>query len=114
MFYVGLPEWTRSYCFLDVKTKDQADRTVHGLNGKVMLGRPIEIYPLLSGQGPNTMRSRRGSTLVPNHGTGQEPSKPRKVNKEQPWHLWVCGLPYKAKDEAIHRYVQDLFKGYEM
>lgn len=34
-----------SYCFVELKSKEQADRAMRKLSGKDLLGRPVKIGP---------------------------------------------------------------------
>ena len=42
-----------SYCFVELKTKELADKAMEELNGKILLGRPIKLGPGIASQRGN-------------------------------------------------------------
>ncbi len=110
-----------SYCFVELATKEQADRAMLELNGKDLLGRPVKV-------GPGVARSRNNRP----HGESERRARhtqnnPRPVfdrwirtdasdhwkgYTEQGRRLFVGGLPPMPDHHTVNADVRELFKGY--
>lgn len=118
-----------SYCFVELATKEQADRAMLELDGKDLQGRPIRIKPGVakSSQDRSTVRSPQSSPSRYNDKTGSPsttndrwqrndaPSPYAKGNSnENSRRLYVGGLPKIVDQEAIDSEIQTFFKGYNV
>lgn len=118
-----------SYCFVELTTKEQADRAMVELDGKDFQGRPVRVKPGVakSAQDRSTLRSPNNSPgRFSNDKTGSPsgdrwqrsdaPSSPyNKGNgNENSRRLYVGGLPKITDQETIDSEVQAFFKGYNV
>ena len=110
-----------SYCFVELKTKVQADQAIQDLNGKDFLGRPIKIGPgVVSSkrQRPQSQHDRvqRGQVRPPvfDRWTRTDASDHWTRYSEEGRRLWVGGLPRMGTHDAVNDEVRRLFKGYKM
>lgn len=112
-----------SYCFVELATKEQADRAMLELNGKECLGRPVKMgagvarsknkRPLQESDqsahntrdNPRPVFDRWARTDAPDHWKGYS---------EQGRRLFVGGLPRMPDHHAVNADVRELFKGYSV
>ena len=112
-----------SYCFVEVATKEQAERAMRELNGKDLLGRPAKV-------GPGVARSRNKR---PREESDQRVRHTRDLSKpafdrwtrtdapdhwkgytEQGRRLFVGGLPRMPDHHTVNADVRQLFTGYSV
>ena len=112
-----------SYCFVELGTKEQADRAMLELNGNDLLGRPIKLGP-----GVASSRNRRpgdhfttcasytgsSSTCVFDRWIRTDASDHWKGYSEQGRRLFVGGLPRMPDHHTVNADVRELFKGYNV
>lgn len=112
-----------SYCFVELATKDQADRAMLELNGREVLGRPVKL-------GPGIARSKNRRPSGDSHqGTGfkldsSRPAFDRWTRTDAPDHwkgyseqgrrLFVGGLPRMPDHHTVDADVRELFRGYSV
>lgn len=112
-----------SYCFVELATKEQADRAMLELNGRELLGRPIKL-------GPGVARSRNKRLCEESHQRArniQDNPRPvfdRWIRTDAPDHwkgyseqgrrLFVGGLPRMPDHHTVNADVRELFKGYNV
>ena len=112
-----------SYCFVEVATKEQADRAMLELNGRDFLGRPVKV-------GPGVARSRNkrpqegSDRRLRNTRVDPRPVFDRWVRTDAPDHwkgyseqgrrLFVGGLPRMPDHHTVNADVRELFGGYSV
>lgn len=112
-----------SYCFVELATKEQADRAMLELNGRDLLGRLVKLGPGIARsknrrpcdgfnhRAPTTFNSSRPvfdrwtRTDAPDHWKGYT---------EQGRRLFVGGLPLMPDHHTVNADVRKLFKGYSV
>ena len=110
-----------SYCFVELATKDEADRATREMNGKECLGRPIKVGPgvaRLRNKRPQPERDRLSNVS----GDDPRPAFDRWVRSDAPerWkgyseqgrRLFVGGLPPMPDHHTVNVDVRELFIGY--
>jgi len=111
-----------SYCFVELKTKEEADRAMRELNGKDLLGRPVKIGPGIarsSTKRPRALqdqghRSRVRQTPVFNRWIRIDAADHWAGYSEQGRRLWVGGLPRMDDHLTVNNDVRELFKGFKL
>ncbi|OKL61857.1 hypothetical protein UA08_03045 [Talaromyces atroroseus] len=119
-----------SYCFVELATKEQADRAMVELDGNDFQGRPVRIKPGVakssssSSQDRSTLRSSQNSPSRFNGSPSatndrwqrsDAPSPQAKASSnENSRRLYVGGLPKIVDQEAIDSDIQAFFKGYNV
>lgn len=117
-----------SYCFVELATKEQADRAMLELNGNDLLGRPIKLGPGVASSGKfvkeqaprrslqSTCASYTGSssTCVFDRWIRTDASDHWKGYSEQGRRLFVGGLPRMPYHHTVNADVRELFKGYNV
>ncbi|CAF9942587.1 MAG: hypothetical protein ALECFALPRED_009829 [Alectoria fallacina] len=112
-----------SYCFVELATKEQADRAMLELNGRELLGRPLKL-----GRGVARSRNRRpreeSDRLTRNTRGSSRPVFDRWIKTDAPTHwkgyseqgrrLFVGGLPRMPDHHTVNADVRELFKGYSV
>ncbi|PWY90643.1 ribonucleo protein [Aspergillus heteromorphus CBS 117.55] len=125
-----------SYCFVDLETKDLAERAMNALDGNDMLGRPVKIKPgvvksaseraqMQQSQSPQTSPRERSSLFGMDRwrrGESSATSTPVKSvsnntgsgssTGDASKRLYVGGLPKLTDQEAITSNMIDFFKDY--
>lgn len=109
---------TDPYCFVELTSKSQADRTMQEINRKEILGRPVKLGPDVAASKKrkfnnddyaNTRKppvfQRWTSTDASNHFQGYS---------DQGRRVWAGGLPPMGEHSAVKEGVRDLFAGFEM
>ncbi|RAK74992.1 RNA-binding protein [Aspergillus fijiensis CBS 313.89] len=125
-----------SYCFVDLETKELAERAMVELDGRDMLGRPVKIkpgvvksasersqqqqqqqqqqQPRVDGS-PRDVRSSPFSADRWRRGNDDIPSSPaRPVNNDASRRLYVGGLPKLTDQDALNINIRNFFKGYNV
>lgn len=112
-----------SYFFVELVSKEQADRAMLELDGKEMLGRPARIGPGVARSGnkhpressdqyardtrdsPRPVFDRWTRTDAPDHWKGYS---------EQGRRVYVGGLPRMSEHHNVNDDVRELFRGYSV
>ncbi|KAL1983673.1 hypothetical protein VTN96DRAFT_10102 [Rasamsonia emersonii] len=116
-----------SYCFVDLETKDQADRAMKELDGRDLLGRPVRVKPGVAKSTQDRSFSRTTDSPSPraNDKTGSpsytfdrwqrnDASAHFKGYSEQGRRLYVGGLPKLSSQLTIDNEIRNFFKGYNV
>ncbi|KAL4892404.1 hypothetical protein BDV59DRAFT_179844 [Aspergillus ambiguus] len=114
-----------SYCFVDLGSKELAERAMNELDGRDILGRPVKIRPGVVKS--SAERSQQRSDASPRSTTKNSPlafdrwrrddipvSSPSKANSDPSRRLYVGGLPKVIEQETLHQKISDFFKGYNI
>ncbi|MCJ1464898.1 hypothetical protein MMC07_003513 [Pseudocyphellaria aurata] len=111
-----------SYCFVELTSKEHADRAIRDLNGQDFLGRPIKM-------GPGVSPSRGKPTARKEHVTPSFRPHPRptfdrwvrtdasehwKAYTQQKRRLYVGGLPPMPNHYSVDAEVRNLFEGFKI
>lgn len=111
-----------SYCFVDLVSKDAAERAMTELDGRDMLGRPIKIKPGVAKTSAERSQQRmdgspRSDRSSPNGmdrwRRNDTPSFP-KMNNDSSRRLYVGGLPKLIEQETINSNMTKFFQGYNV
>ena len=110
-----------SYCFVELSSKDQADKAILELNGRDVLGRAVKVGSGVASKGRkpsgnhhNTMRHERRTVPAFDRWTRTDASEHFRAYNEQGRRLWVGGLPRMGDHPTVNDEVRNLFKGYKM
>lgn len=122
-----------SYCFVDLETKELAERAMTELDGHDMLGRPVKIKPGVvksqserSQQSPRAEGSPRANKTTSPFGVDRwrrddsapapVPAAPvfQRTNSDSSRRLYVGGLPRISEQETIQSNITSFFKGFNM
>lgn len=120
-----------SYCFVELGSKEQADRAMVELDGQDLGGRPVKVKPgLAKSAGSDRPPQRHGadnnfsSPRSYNDRNNQPSSSDRwqrndgsnnsRNNNEHSRRLYVGGLPKLADQQALENDLRDFFAGYRM
>lgn len=115
-----------SYCFVDLETKELADRAMTELDGRDILGRPVKIKPGVAKTASersqeqqqqrteSSPRSDKGSPFTLDRWKRNDATSVAKVNSDSSRRLYVGGLPRLTDPEAITTNITNFFKGYKV
>ncbi|KAB8234113.1 RNA recognition motif domain-containing protein [Aspergillus alliaceus] len=114
-----------SYCFVDLETKELAEKAMNELDGRDMLGRPVKIKPGVvkssserAQQQPRTDGSPRAENKTSPFSMDRwrRPDAPTfaKVNSDSSRRLYVGGIPRLTDQEAISSNITTFFKDYKL
>lgn len=111
-----------SYCFVDLMSKELAERAMVELDGRDMLGRPIKIKPGVAKTSSERAQQRMdGSPRSDQKSTGgfdrwrrnDAPSFARS-SSDSSRRLYVGGLPRLTEQDAINSNMAKFFGGYNV
>ncbi|KAF7716338.1 Uncharacterized protein PECH_000120 [Penicillium ucsense] len=111
-----------SYCFVDLKTKEDAERAMIELDGKEMQGRPVRIKPGVaksqSERAPeqpvrtpfamSRWRSPESSPIIHHTNTA------RVNSSDASQRVYVGGLPRLTEPESVQSHMKTFFQGYNV
>ncbi|PKX90645.1 RNA-binding protein [Aspergillus novofumigatus IBT 16806] len=117
-----------SYCFVDLETKELADKAMTELDGRDMLGRPVKIKPGVAKTASersqqqqqqqqrteSSPRSDKGSPFALDRWRRNDAAAFAKVNSDSSRRLYVGGLPKLTDPEIITTNITNFFKGYKV
>jgi RNA recognition motif-containing protein len=119
-----------SYCFVDLETKELADKAMTELDGRDMLGRPVKIKPGVAKTASersqqqqqqqqqqrteSSPRSDKGSPFALDRWRRNDAPVFAKVNSDSSRRLYVGGLPKLTDPEIITTNITNFFKGYKV
>jgi len=103
-----------SYCFVELKTKAQADKAMHELDGQDVLGRPVKVGPGVTSSNRRTPRQERRPAPVFDRWTRTDAPDHFKEYNKHSRRLWVGGLPRMGDHHTVNDEVRSLFEGYKM
>ena len=112
-----------SYCFVELATKEEADRAILEMNGKECLGRPIKVGPGVA-RSKNKRPQPGPDRLSHVSRDDPQPAFDRWVRSDAPEHwkgyseqgrrLFVGGLPRMPDHHTVNVDVRKLFSGYNV
>ena len=112
-----------SYCFVELATKEQADRAMLELNGRELLGRPVKLGPGIA-KSKNRRPSEESNQRAGNKLDNPRPVFDRWTRTDAPDHwkgyseqgrrLFVGGLPRMPDHHTVNADVRELFRGYSV
>ncbi|KAL1961925.1 hypothetical protein VTN77DRAFT_754 [Rasamsonia byssochlamydoides] len=117
-----------SYCFVELETKDQADKAMKELDGRDLLGRPVKVKPGVAKSTQQDRSSPRTTDSASPHANGKTSSPSFTFDR---WHrndasthwkgysdqgrrLYVGGLPKLSNQMSIDSEIRNFFKGYNV
>ena len=109
-----------SYCFVELATKEQADRAMLELNGRDILGRPVKLGPGIARsknrrriENPNQRAGNKFDSSRPvfDRWTRTNASDHWKGYSEQGRRLFVGGLPRMPDHHTVNADIRELFRG---
>ncbi|EAW11991.1 RNA-binding protein [Aspergillus clavatus NRRL 1] len=119
-----------SYCFVDLDTKESAERAMNELDGSDLLGRPVKIKPGVAKSASERAQQQRteGAPRGDRTSSSSSSSSPfaadrwrrndaptfPKVNSDTSRRVYVGGLPKVIDTEEITTKITDFFKGYKV
>ncbi|BCR91096.1 RNA-binding protein [Aspergillus chevalieri] len=103
-----------SYCFVDLPTKELADRAMGQLDGHDMLGRPVKIKPGVVKSQQQRMDGEKSSPFSIDRWRKNETPTFAKVNSDSSRRLYVGGLPKLTDHEALSININNFFKDFEV
>ncbi|PLB46126.1 RNA-binding domain-containing protein [Aspergillus steynii IBT 23096] len=127
-----------SYCFVDLETKELAERAMVELDGHDMLGRPVKIKPgVVKSQSERSQQQQQqqqqprtdGSPRAPKTSSpfgmdrwrrdDSAPAPPaapalQRTNSDPSRRLYVGGLPRVSDQETINSNITNFFKGFNI
>jgi RNA recognition motif-containing protein len=119
-----------SYCFVELASKDQAERAMVELDGHDLMGRPIKVKPGVaksggndrsfqrSGDGnfssPRSYNDRNSPSTNSDRWQRNEGSNQSRGYSEQGRRLYVGGLPKLADQQSLENDLRDFFAGYKV
>lgn len=112
-----------SYCFVDLPTKNLAERAMVELDGQDMLGRPVKIKPgvVKSASERSQQRSMDGSPrgertslFGGDRWRRNETASFAKVNSDSSRRLYVGGLPRLTDHEALSININNFFQDFQV
>ncbi|KAJ5927912.1 hypothetical protein N7466_006868 [Penicillium verhagenii] len=116
-----------SYCFVDLHTKEQAERAMIDLDGKDMLGRPVKIKPGVaksSAERASEQQQQRSPINVDRWRRSDAEGLPKisspsfssnsnsNFSSESSQRVYVGGLPRVAEPEVLEAQMKVFFQGY--
>lgn len=99
-----------SYCFVDLHTKDQAERAMAELDGRDVLGRPVKIKPGVSKRSADQSQSQFALDRWRPHRNVTF----AKVNSDSSRRVYVGGLPRLTDHEILQNNIKTFFQGYNV
>lgn len=108
-----------SYCFVDLRTKEHAERAMTELDGHDMLGRPVRIKPGVAKSSERPAEQTRTPVAMsrwrPSEGSStNNPTTSTKVNGDASQRVYVGGLPRLTEPESVQANMRTFFQGYNV
>ncbi|KAA8646906.1 hypothetical protein EYZ11_007545 [Aspergillus tanneri] len=113
-----------SYCFVDLETKELAERAITELDGHDMLGRPVKIKPGVVKSSSERSQQRTDSSPRANKTFGMdrwrrddrrdESTPAAKPSSDSSCRLYVGGLPRLTDQEAINSNITNFFRDFNI
>ncbi|KAI2788245.1 hypothetical protein POX_e06258 [Penicillium oxalicum] len=110
-----------SYCFVDLKTKEDAERAMLELDGKEMQGRPVRIKPGVAKS--QTERAAEQPVRTPfamsrwrseGSPSSSNPTSTFRSNSDASQRVYVGGLPRLTEPESVQSNMKTFFQGYNV
>jgi RNA recognition motif-containing protein len=109
-----------SYCFVDLQTKEHAERAMVELDGRDMLGRPVKIKPGVAKSAERAAEQPRTPFAMsrwrerPEGSPTSSPTSFAKVNHDSSQRVYVGGLPRLTEPESVQSNMRTFFQGYNV
>lgn len=117
-----------SYCFVDLETRELANKAMTELDGRDMLGRPVKIKPGVAKTASersqqqqhqqqrteSSPRSDKGRPFALDRWRRNDTPAFAKVDSVSSRRLYVGGLPKLTDPEIITTNITNFFKGYKV
>lgn len=105
-----------SYCFVDLNTKEDAQRAMVDLDGKDMLGRPVKIKPGVARSSAERNEQQQRSPVGMDRWRRPEGASPIKTvaDSDASQRVYVGGLPRVAEAEVLEAHIKTFFQGYNV
>ncbi|KAJ5736506.1 uncharacterized protein N7483_001631 [Penicillium malachiteum] len=115
-----------SYCFVDLNTKEDAERAMIDLDGKDLLGRPVKIKPGVAKSSAERASEQQQQQQRSPFGLdrwrrpeGESPIKfninpTNSINSDASQRVYVGGLPRVAEPEVVEAHIKAFFQGYKV
>ncbi|GAD94512.1 ribonucleoprotein, putative [Paecilomyces variotii No. 5] len=112
-----------SYCFVELATKEQAERAMTELEGKDLLGRPVKIRPGVAKSSNDRLLPRGESSPIADKTAApfafdrwqrNDASSHWKGYSEQGRRLYVGGLPRPVSQQAVDAEIRKFFDGFNV
>ncbi|PBK72284.1 RNA-binding domain-containing protein [Armillaria solidipes] len=100
-----------SYCFVDLESREEADRAMADLNQHDFLGRPVKIGPGKAKKGP---RPPKPFPLVFEGWRETNASDRWEGYAAQGRRLYVGRLPTMASHRVVNENIRELFRGFQL
>ncbi|KAJ6010423.1 hypothetical protein N7451_001835 [Penicillium sp. IBT 35674x] len=102
-----------SYCFVDLHTKEQAERAMIDLDGKDMLGRPVKIKPgVAKSSAERASEQQQRSPIAMDRWRRSETESSPRISSDSSQRVYVGGLPRVAEPEVAEAQIKTFFQGY--
>ncbi|KAL2014460.1 hypothetical protein VTN00DRAFT_1985 [Thermoascus crustaceus] len=115
-----------SYCFVELETKEQADKAMTELDGRDLLGRPVKVRPGLAksqndrplqttADGSGSPRNdRKNLSFAFDRWQRNDAATHFKGYSDQGRRLYVGGLPRLSDQQAVNGEIRNFFKGFNV
>ncbi|KAK0446669.1 hypothetical protein EV421DRAFT_211317 [Armillaria borealis] len=103
-----------SYCFVDLESREEADRAMAELNQRDFLGRPVKIGPGKAKKGPRPPPSPKPFPLVFEGWREANASDHWEGYAAQGRRLYVGRLPTMASHRVVNENIRELFRGFQL
>ncbi|KAK0202843.1 RNA recognition motif-containing protein [Desarmillaria ectypa] len=103
-----------SYCFVDLQSKEEANRAMADLNQRDFLGRPVKIGPGKAKKGPRPPPLSKPFPLVFEGWRESNASDHWEGYAAQGKRLYVGGLPTMASHRVVNENIRELFRGFQL
>lgn len=112
-----------SYCFVELETREQAEKAMQELNGKEILGRPVKVKPGVPKSHNRNQIS--GTATASMHNDEEAPrfafDRWERTDAAKHWRdysdgqrLFVGGLPRVSDQLSVNHEIIKLFRGFTM
>ncbi|KAF3391305.1 hypothetical protein F1880_007521 [Penicillium rolfsii] len=111
-----------SYCFVDLQTKEHAERAMVELDGHDMLGRPVKIKPGVAKSAERAAEHTRTPFSSPmsrwrpseSSNNSNTISSAKVNNNDSSQRVYVGGLPRLTEPESVQSNMRTFFQGYNV
>jgi RNA recognition motif-containing protein len=103
-----------SYCFVELATKEQADRAMELLNGELILGRPVKVKPCIPKKTEKTSGPASASNIPPNRWERTDAHEHWKGVAEEGRRLFVGGLAKPSSQADSTSKIAAIFEGFTL
>ena len=114
-----------SYCFVELKTTNEAETAMKTLSGKIFMGRPLKIGPGV------TAHSKRSQPPTHDNRGGRRPPEANETPRFDRWarsdasahwsgyadegrRVWLGGIPRMADHHTVEAEVREVVTGFEV